>query len=140
MSRPLVIDTNWVLDLWVFDDPRTFALRQALEDRQVRWLACTTMRDELVRVLGYPNVHKRLFARQRDALEVVALFDQHAHIQDTPPSCAARCADPDDQIFIDLAAHHQAHLLSKDLLVLRLKRALQACGASVSQTWPFMET
>ena len=135
-TSTLVIDTNWVLDLWVFDDPHATRLRQAIEQRQVRWLACAHMRNELERVLAYPNVQKRLRVHQRDAAQVLAQFDQYAYLCEPPPSCTARCKDTDDQVFIDLAAQHQAPLLSKDLLVLRLKRALQPLGVPVLRHWP----
>ncbi len=50
--------------------------------------------------------------------------------------CAARaavtCADPDDQMFIDLAVRHQCMLLSKDAAVLTLKNKLAALRVEVS--------
>jgi predicted nucleic acid-binding protein len=36
-----------------------------------------------------------------------------------------RCADPDDQKFIDLAVQHKAQLLSKDRAVLCMAKRLQ---------------
>jgi putative PIN family toxin of toxin-antitoxin system len=134
-ARALVIDTNWVLDLWVFDDPRAAPLRQALERNQVCWLACAHMRNELERVLAYPNVHQRLAMHQRDAAQVLAQFDHHAQLCAPPPPCPVRCKDHDDQVFIDLAAQHQADLLSKDKLVLRLQRALRPHGVAVLREW-----
>ena len=50
----VVIDTNWVLDAWVFADARATALRLAVEAGRVRWLATGAMRAELARVLDYP--------------------------------------------------------------------------------------
>jgi predicted nucleic acid-binding protein len=50
----IVLDTNIVLDLFVFDDPATQPLQQALETQQLRWLATPAMRVELARVLAYP--------------------------------------------------------------------------------------
>ena len=52
----VVIDTNRVLDLWLFDDPQVTALRQVVRGGAVRWLATAAMRGELARVLGYPAV------------------------------------------------------------------------------------
>jgi len=45
---------------------------------------------------------------------------------------AARCRDPDDQKFIDLALHLKALLLSKDRQVLRLRRALAERSVTVT--------
>jgi len=48
-----VLDTNIVLDLWVFDEPRAEALRLSVEAGHTHWLATAAMRDELART-GLP--------------------------------------------------------------------------------------
>ncbi|MEI2746272.1 MAG: PIN domain-containing protein [Ottowia sp.] len=63
----VVIDTNRVLDLWLFDDPQVDALRDAIACGGTRWLAQPAMREELARVLGYPAVLAQLARRQRTA-------------------------------------------------------------------------
>ena len=68
----VVIDTNRVLDLWLFDDPRVDALRDAIARGGARWLAQPAMREELARVLGYPAVLAQLARRQRTADVVLA--------------------------------------------------------------------
>ncbi|HEX5806435.1 MAG TPA: putative toxin-antitoxin system toxin component, PIN family [Macromonas sp.] len=136
MSVPaLVIDTNWVLDLWVFDDPRALPLRQALQEGAVRWIGCTPMRDELERVLTYPAVHKRMQTRGLSTADVLTLYDRWCQPHPVPPACRHRCRDRDDQVFIDLATAHQARLLSKDALVLRMHRQLAQVGVPVQSTW-----
>ncbi|MFZ9370825.1 MAG: PIN domain-containing protein, partial [Limnohabitans sp.] len=55
----LVLDTNIVLDLWWFEDPRAEPLLTALQAGQVRWLATEAMREELERVLSYPHLTRR---------------------------------------------------------------------------------
>lgn len=132
-ARPLlVIDTNIVLDLLVFEDPAQAALRDAVQQGRVVWLATQAMRDELERVLTYPQVARRLLARHRTDQEVLAHFDSRS--RRVPPAARApvRCRDPDDQIFIDLAVAHRAELLSKDALVLRLRKRLAALGVVVA--------
>ena len=57
--RPLVLDTNIVLDAFVFADAAAQPLVAALEARAVRWLATTEMREELARVLDYPQISRR---------------------------------------------------------------------------------
>ena len=42
-----VLDTNIVLDLWVFDDPQAVPLREALSAGALRWLATAAMREAL---------------------------------------------------------------------------------------------
>jgi putative PIN family toxin of toxin-antitoxin system len=127
----IVIDTNIVLDAFVFDDPGSVALKAALEGRQIRWLATQPMRDELERVLAYPLIVKRLLRAGRGAAEVLAQFDRQAQIVDVAVRAAMRCRDPDDQKFVDLALARQAGLLSKDRALLCLSKRLLALGVRV---------
>lgn len=121
----VVIDTNIVLDCFVFSDQAALPLRERLQDGGLQWIADAAMREELARVLGYPQIVARLACYELDAARVLAAFDRHARILPTAPRAPVICKDPDDQKFIDLAVAHRALLLSKDLAVLRLARRLQ---------------
>ena len=123
-----VIDTNIVLDLWVFDDPASACLRQTLLNGHTRWLATTAMREELARVLDYPHIARRLSARALSADTVLGHFDRHAHLQPDAPKAPYVCKDTDDQKFIDLAVQHGAALHSKDAQVLCMKNRLLRVG------------
>ena len=139
MSAPatrLVIDTNTVLDLFVFQDPGSAPLLVALAAPEARWLATDAMREELARVLGYPQIAKRLGARAMLAADVLAAFDRHAHAAPAAPKAAFVCKDADDQKFIDLAVAHRATLVSKDDQVLRMARRLATLGVAVCRQWP----
>ena len=125
---PFVIDTNVVLDLFVFNNPACAPLKQALADGQQRWIATLPMREELARVLAYPKIVPRLAFYQISAEEVLAQFDRHVQIEPVAPRASVRCADADDQCFIDLAVQHQALLLSKDGAVLSMAKRLAAHG------------
>ena len=127
-----VLDTNIVLDLWVFDDPASGALRISLEDGATRWLATAAMREELARVLGYPHIARRLDARGQSAHDVLAQFDRHAQLQPDAPKAPYSCKDADDQKFIDLAVQHGAALHSKDAQVLCMKNRLARCGVALN--------
>ena len=129
----VVIDTNIVLDLWVFDDPHSDALRLALREQRLQWIATQAMHDEFVRVLDYPAIVR---ARQRRGLDVtsaLARFEAHVTWVSAAPACGILCADADDQGFVDLAVAHRAWLLSKDGVVLGLQRALRDRGVRVAQ-------
>jgi len=128
----IVLDTNIVLDLLVFDDPATPPLKDALDSRRLQWIATPAMREELVRVLAYPHIAARLAHYQLGADAVLAAFDQQVQIVETAPRVSCVCKDPDDQKFIDLAVAHRALLLSKDHAVLRLKRRLLPLGVSAA--------
>ena len=122
----IVIDTNIVLDLFVFKDPLAQPLAQALANQTYKWLATAPMRDELERVLDYPNIALRLDAAQITAAGVLALFDGQVQRMDVAPKALLTCRDPDDQKFIDLALAHQTVLLSKDRAVLCMAKRLLA--------------
>jgi putative PIN family toxin of toxin-antitoxin system len=126
--RALVLDTNVVLDLLVFQDPATEAVKRAMADGSLRWDSTAPMREELVRVLAYPQIVKSLAYHTLDAAEVLAGFDAQATLVPVAPKAAVTCKDPDDQKFIDLAVAHKALLLSKDKAVLCMKKRLLALG------------
>ncbi|MFV0680374.1 putative toxin-antitoxin system toxin component, PIN family [Ottowia sp.] len=131
----VVIDTNVVLDVWVFDDPATTALRRALQAGSLRWLATEGMRVELARVLGYPQIARHLAPHGPSADGVLAAFDAHAAIVPAAAPCEVRCRDPDDQPFIDLAAAQRTTLVSKDTCVLGLAKRLAPLGVRVLRQW-----
>ncbi|MFD1894280.1 putative toxin-antitoxin system toxin component, PIN family [Ottowia beijingensis] len=136
MYGEIVIDTNCVLDLWVFHDPAVDALRAALTTGRLRWIATPPMREELARVLAYPRIATRLGrpGPTRDA--VLAAFDEWVVPVDVPVPASVRCRDPDDQGFIDLAVARRALLLSKDARVTGLARRLAPLGVHVLRRWP----
>lgn len=129
----IVIDTNIVLDLLVFDDPSWAALQSALDAGALRWIATPSMRIELERVLGYPLIARRLLRDARGPDAVLARFDALSHtVEEVLPRASFVCKDPDDQIFIDLAVAHRARLLSKDKLVLALRKRLATVGVCLT--------
>ncbi len=139
--HPLVLDTNIVLDLLVFQDPAIGPLHLAINRGDLDWIATVGMRDELKRVLTYPAISTRLEkraiqethgARLDPASAVLQQFDSLSRILPAPGKAPVTCHDPDDQIFIDLAVAHQAMLLSKDRAVLCMKKRLLALSVIVS--------
>lgn len=124
--RPLVLDTNVVLDLFVFDDAQSRPLKAGLERGDWDWVATEAMRNELERVLDYPHICARLALSRLAAADVLAGFDRHARLVEAPPRAGVSCSDPDDQKFIDLAVRHKCLLLSKDAAVLTMKKRLAA--------------
>ena len=124
----VVLDTNIVLDVFVFNDPAAVPVRQALTAKTHDWLATQPMRDELARVLAYPKIAVRLAFYKLNADDVLAKFDQHARLVDVAPKASVTCSDADDQKFIDLAVQHRTLLLSKDADVLSMRKRLLALG------------
>lgn len=135
----IVLDTNAVLDCWLFEDRRAAPLRLALEQRRVRWQATSAMLAEIAAVLERP-LSQRWNARRERTLsifpwhhcELVQAASGWLH----PPEL--RCRDRDDQAFVDLALQSGARwLVTRDRDVLALARAAAARGVSIvaPQRW-----
>ena len=129
----LVLDTNVVLDLFVFRDEAVASLHDELAAGKVQWIASPPMREELACVLAYEQIGRRLAAVSVSAQHVLAAFDEHASIVEPAPASKFTCRDADDQKFIDLAVTHGATLLSKDKQVLALRRRLAAAQVTVAK-------
>ena len=128
--RTVVIDTNILLDAFIFNDPAAQPLKQALASGELHWLATQPMRDELQRVLGYKQIIPRLAFYQLSPVDVMAQFDQYAQLVPVAPKAPVTCRDADDQKFIDLAVAYKAMLLSKDNAVLCMSKRLIAIGVT----------
>jgi putative PIN family toxin of toxin-antitoxin system len=134
-SRPIILDTNIVLDVLVYSDPRYANIREGLQDGSLAWHATRAMRDELAAVLCYPQIARRLVANQQSAVDVLAVMDARATWVAVAPKSPFTCKDKDDQMFIDLASTLQCLLISKDKAVLALRSRLARLGATVALVW-----
>ena len=126
--RLVILDTNIVLDTFVFNDPAAKPLLQALQSGALQWIATAPMREELERVLAYPKIAKRLAYYELKASDVMQQFDARVQTVAVAAKATIVCKDPDDQKFIDLAVAHKALVLSKDNAVLCMKKRLLALG------------
>ncbi len=133
--RALVLDTNIVLDLFIFSDPRCDALKLGLREARLQWISTQVMRDELERVLAYTHLQPRMAFYQVTAAQVLAQFDAGVLLVGTAPRAVYVCKDEDDQKFIDLAVEHRAILVSKDKAVLCMRKRLVNLGVVVSSQW-----
>ena len=126
----VILDTNIILDTFVFNDPAAKPLRDGLQSGNLQWIATAPMREELERVLAYPKIVKRLEYYQLQADYVMGQFDRLVQTVEVAAKAPIVCKDPDDQKFIDLAVAHKALVLSKDNAVLCMKKRLLALGAA----------
>lgn len=125
----LVVDTNVVLDLFVFRDSSANSIAVAVLSPAWVWIGSQCMRDELERVLEYAPIAARLRCSGVGSAQVLAQYDAQVQPVARAPQASAICQDPDDQKFIDLAVHHRAVLVSKDKAILVLKNRLAVLGA-----------
>ena len=130
----LVLDTNIVLDIFVFNDAAAQPVRDGLAAGQLDWIATQPMRVELERVLGYPQIAPRLVFYQLSAADVLAHFDAHARLLPVPAKAPVTCSDADDLMFIDLAVAQRSTLLSKDKAVTSMQKRLLPLGVRVQKT------
>jgi putative PIN family toxin of toxin-antitoxin system len=131
-AKTIVLDTNIVLDLWLYLDPATPALREALTSKRVDWVATQAMRDELERVLAYTNIVLRMQKGRLVAEDVLAEFDRFVRLVPLADRAPYVCKDLDDQKFIDLACAYSCALVSKDKAVLTMRNRLARVGVLVA--------
>lgn len=144
----VVIDTNVILDMFLYTDPRVSALVAALNSGELQWLATRVMREELARVLQYEHLQKRLMGKTSAegasadegsatarALLILDKMDQQAHLVEVAPRASYVCKDVDDQKFIDLAQAHRSMLISKDKAVLSMKNRMARVGVQVMSVY-----
>ena len=135
MATTLVIDTNVCLDLFVFEDPRCLWLMQALEEGSIRALASEPMRVEWQQVLARTKLG--LTTSQQGKAQ--ARYDRWIGQRDSSAQSLEiglpRCADADDQMFLELAADVGASaLLSRDRALLVLSRRSQRMAGFMVMT------
>ncbi len=127
----LVLDTNVILDLVLFDEPSTRALRGTIESGSITVYTCDECLEELRRVLDYPKFRQ---SADRDAAYArYAAWAQCAPLPALPAATLPRCSDPDDQKFLALAhAVGAQNLVTKDKALLELAaRARKYCGFDI---------
>jgi len=121
----VILDTNILLDIFVFDDERAANLKRAIVTRSIQAIASQKTLDEFADVIA-----RRLF--KLDGQAQAAILEQWksvAQLIDDSALASApwKCSDMDDQVFLDLA--HQvrpAILISKDNALLQIaSRAAQ---------------
>jgi len=130
-ARPLraVIDTNVLLDFWVFDDPAARTLRAAIEERRVGTLRSGAVIDELVDVLMRPKFDISTDRR----FEILRHWDELATAVERTDAAPLLCSDPSDQKFLDLAFTSGADwLVTKDKALLKLARHARRLGLLIA--------
>ena len=117
--KPVVLDTNILLDIFVFNDERALQLKKALFDKATQFLASQKTIEEFADVISRP-----LFKLDKQTqTAILAQWQSIAEQKDDSNLASApwQCQDPDDQIFLDLAYQlRPTILISKDNAVLQI--------------------
>ena len=120
-----VIDTNVLLDFWVFDDPAARSLRAALQDGRVNALRSGDSVDELTQVIMREKFDLATEAR----FGILREWDRLATPVERVFAAPLACSDPHDQKFLDLAYTARADwLVTKDKALLKLARRARRDG------------
>lgn len=134
----VVLDTNVVLDLLVFADPRARPLSDALQAGRLSAITSNATLFELTDVLARPF----LAPWGVPAESVLATLQRWGQcigdIPAPPAPPSPRCRDGDDQKFVDLALATQARwLISHDRAVLALAKRARQRGLHIltPQAW-----
>jgi putative PIN family toxin of toxin-antitoxin system len=139
MTIPLaVLDTNVVLDLFVWDNAAADPLRELIRRGELRCLSDPDCLAELSRVLGYPKLGLDAAAQAAihadyAALCTVLTSQDPAHASPILP----RCSDRDDQKFLTLAVRAKAnYLLTRDNALLRMSKRMRAFAPQLAIITP----
>lgn len=141
----IVLDTNVCLDLFVFGDSLCSHVLAAMRSGAVQAVTRDDCREEWQRVLHYPQlpIDDQQRPGFRDAFDAwIQLLPEASTLgEDAMP--LPRCADPDDQKFLELALASGARwLLSKDKELLKLDRRTCSAGLfaiRLPQLWSIAE-
>lgn len=117
----LVLDTNTVLALWIFADPRLEQLLATIQTGGCTLFTREDALDELRCVLAYQQFDLTP-ARQADMVQTYTNRCTFTNCNsDTAP--LPRCRDRDDQKFLEIARDAEAdYLISRDKALLKLNR------------------
>ena len=132
-ERPLsvpvcVLDTNIILDIFYFKDPKLQTLTQAIEEGKIVPIGHFDTFAELADVIS--RSQSNLTQKEQD--EVLDHWVRaHLLISDSLEK-KSFCKDPDDDKFFNLACLAKAaYLISKDKKVLKARGKLKTCGCCV---------
>ena len=111
--KSVVLDTNILLDIFVFNDERAIHLKQGILDGSIPAVASQKTVLELADVISRPLFKLDEATQTAILTQWQSIAQQHDDSNLTPAPW--KCQDPDDQIFLDLAYHLKpAILISKD--------------------------
>jgi putative PIN family toxin of toxin-antitoxin system len=132
--KSVIFDTNVLLDIFVFNDFRALHLKQALTENKIIALATSKTIEELADVIGRP-----LFALDGLTQEqILAQWCSLARLieDENLQSAPWKCADQDDQVFLDLAYTAQPSILvSKDNEILKLAYKTRKDGVFITDNY-----
>ena len=121
----VVLDTNVLLDFWVFDDAAARPLRSAVEDGRVIAVRSGDTVDEFTQVI----LRERFDLPAETRFGILRDWDRLASAVERVFPAPFACSDRDDQMVLDLAYTARADwLVTKDKALLKLARRARRDG------------
>jgi putative PIN family toxin of toxin-antitoxin system len=132
--KSVVLDTNALLDLFVFNDFRAIHLKQALREKRIDAVATAKTIEELEDVISRP-----LFALDENKqMQILSEWQSLCRRVDDQSLTEApwQCEDTDDQVFLNLAySIKPAILISKDNALLKLANQALKGGILITSSY-----
>lgn len=131
VKKTIVLDTNVLLDILVFDDERAHPLRAALENAQFKAVATSKTIDEFMDVISRDQFQLTI-EQQAEILNQWRAWSSLIDDESLAPA-PWKCKDRDDQVFINLAfTLKPSTLISKDKQVLKIAKRAQKEGILIT--------
>ncbi len=131
MKPVVVLDTNILLDVLVFDDSRAHPLRVALTASELDAVATEKTLAEFLDVIG----RQQFSLSPEKQQEIIAQWRTWSRLINDEEITVApwKCKDRDDQIFINLAyTLKPSVLISKDKMVLKIAKRAEKEGVVIT--------
>lgn len=131
MKQIVVLDTNILLDVLVFDDSRAHPLRAALISGELDAVATEKTLAEFLDVIS----REQFSLSSQKQEEIIFQWRSWSRlVKDDDLSAAPwKCKDRDDQVFINLAyTLRPSILISKDKMVLKVAKRAQKDGIVIT--------
>ena len=117
--KPIILDTNILLDIFVFEDARARKLRNALLNQRIKPYSNQATVEEFADVISRP-----LFSLEdKKQADIVGQWQSLSQALDdlNLETAPWKCQDSDDQVFLDIAfTLRPSILISKDNEILKL--------------------
>lgn len=134
----IVLDTNILLDLLVFEDPSIMVLKEDLLSGQLTAWTREEILAEFAEVIARP-LFKLETSTQENLIQKARELHHNIDTSELLPA-PFTCLDQDDQVFLDLALKLAPCLLiSKDNEVLKLKSQARQYGVLISKSYQHID-
>ncbi len=133
----LVLDTNILLDVFVFGNPNGLRLWEIIRERKIKTCYGEDCLREFKAIIG----QDRFAVPNERQSEILTEFTATAQMQPNPVDTPFKCRDREDQKFLAVAyASVPSVLLTKDKMLLKLNKRAKKLGFRIMKTEDYLGT